>query len=105
MNLTHEYMHHRTGYSLGVGCCWIRIYKGAGRDAPVVVCEELPAVGGIATQEVSGSLPAEGIREHFSGGLPVLAPPVLRVARRPARRRGPGKHFPRTCPTGDRRTV
>ena len=42
MNLTHEYMHHRTGYRLGAGCCWIRIYKGAECDAPVVVCEELP---------------------------------------------------------------
>ena len=37
MNLTHEYMHHRTGYRLGAGCCWIRIYKGAECDAPVVV--------------------------------------------------------------------
>src|SRR5215217_4844713 len=70
MNLTHEYMHHRTGYSLGAGCCWIRIYKGADGDAPVVVCEQLPRVGDFATREVSGFLAAEVIREHFSGGLP-----------------------------------
>ena len=58
MNLTHEYMHHRTGYRLGAGCCWIRIYRGAECDAPVVVCEELPKVGGVATGEVSGYLAA-----------------------------------------------
>src|ERR687883_653233 len=66
MNLTHEYMHHRTGYRLGAGCCWIRIYKGVEGDAPVVVCEQLPRVGDVATREVSGFLAAEVIREHCS---------------------------------------
>jgi hypothetical protein len=89
MNLTHEYMHHRTGYRLGAGCCWIKIYKGAECDAPVVVCEELPRVGGVATREVSGYLAAEVVREHFSGGLPDLPRPMLWVEHRPARRRGP----------------
>ncbi len=92
MNLTHEYMHHRTGYRLGAGCCWIRIYKGAECDAPVVVCEELPRVGGATTEEVSGYLAAEVVREHFSGGLPDLPRPMLWIEHRPARRRGPGHY-------------
>ena len=99
MNLTHEYMHHRTGYRLGAGCCWIRIYKGAECDAPVVVCEELPRVGGVTTGEVSGYLAAEVVREHFSGGLPDLPRPLLWVEHRPARRRGPGKYFLHTLHT------
>ena len=90
MNLTHEYMHHRTGYRLGAGCCWIKIYKGAECDAPVVVCEELPRVGSVATEGVSGFLAAEVIREHFSDGLPDLPRPLLWIEHRPARRRGAG---------------
>jgi hypothetical protein len=105
MNLTHEYMHHRTGYRLGAGCCWIRIYKGAECDAPVVVCEELPRVGDVATREVSGYLAAEVVREHFSGGLPDLPRPMLWVEHRPARRRGPGKYFLHTFPSYRPRTV
>ena len=105
MNLTHEYMHHRTGYRLGAGCCWIRIYKGAEGDAPVVVCEELPRVGGITTEEVSGYLAAEVVREHFSGGLPDLPRPLLWIEHRPARRRGPGKYFLHTFPSYSPKTV
>ena len=93
MSLTHEYMHQRTGYRLGSGSCWIRVYKGADRDAPVVVCEELPEVGGAATEEIAGYLAAEVIREHFAGGLPELPRPLLWIEHRPARRRGPGKYF------------
>ena len=92
MSLTHEYMHHRTGYRLGAGCCWIRIYKGADCDAPVVVCEELPRVGGVTTEEVSGYLAAEVVKEHFSGGLPDLPRPLLWIEHRRARRRGPGHY-------------
>ena len=92
MSLTHEYMLHRTGYRLGAGCCWIRIYKGADRDAPVVVCEELPRVGGVTTEEVSGYLAAEVVKEHFSGGLPDLLRPLLWIEHRRARRRGPGHY-------------
>jgi hypothetical protein len=105
MNLTHEYMHHRTGYRLGAGCCWIRIYKGAEGDAPVVVCEQLPRVGDAATEEVSGFLAAEVIREHFADGLPDLPRPLLWIEHRPARRRGPGKYFLHTFPSYRPRTV
>ena len=104
MNLTHEYMHHRTGYGLNAGC-WIRIYKGADRDAPVVVCEELPRVGGVTTEEVSGYLAAEVVREHFSDGLLDLPRPLLWIEHRPARRRGPGKYFLHTFPSYRPRTV
>src|SRR3954470_15722627 len=105
MNLTHEYMHHRTGYRLGAGCCWVMIYKGAEGDAPVVVCEQLPRVGDVATREVSGFLAAEVIREHFSDGLPNLPRPLLWIEHRPARRRGPGKYFLHTFPSYQPRTV
>ena len=105
MNHTHEYLHHRTGYRLGGGCCWIRIYTGAEGDAPVVVCEELPRVGDGATEEVSGFLAAETIREHFSDGLPDLPRPLLWIEHRPARRRGPGKYFLHTFPSYRPRTV
>lgn len=99
MSLTHEYMHQRTGYRLGSGSCWIRIYKSVDNDAPVVVCEELPDVGGVATEEVCGYLAAEVIREHFSGGLPDLPRPLLWIEHRPARRRGPGRYFLHTFPS------
>ncbi len=105
MSLTHEYMHQRTGYRLGSGCCWIRVYKGADRDAPVVVCEELPGVGGAATEETSGYLAAEVIREHFAGGLPDLPRPLLWIEHRPARRRGPGRYFLHTFPSYRPRVV
>ena len=98
MSLTHEYIHQRTGYRLGSGSCWIRVYKGVDRDAPVVVCEELPEVGGAATEEISGYLAAEVIREHFAGGLPELPRPLLWIEHRPARRRGPGRYFLHTFP-------
>ena len=104
MNLTHEYMHHRTGYGLSAGC-WIRIYKGAEGDAPVVVCEELPRAGGVSTEEASGYLAAEVLREHFSGGLPDLVRPLLWIEHRPARRRGQGKYFLHTFPSYRPRTV
>ena len=93
MSLTHEYMHQRTGYRLGSGSCWIRIYKSLDRNAPVVVCEALPGVGEVASEEVFGQLAAEVIREHFSGGLPDLPRPLLWIEHRPARRRGPGRYF------------
>ena len=100
MNLTHEYMHHRTGYRLGAGCCWIRIYKGAECDAPVVVCEELPGSeaslrGGVVI------LAAEVVREHFSGGLPDLPRPLLWVEHRPPAGAGQARlpvHLPPTVP-------
>lgn len=98
MNLTHEYMHHRTGYGLG-SCCWIRVYKGAGGDAPVVVCEELPEAGGTLSKEAAGYLAAEVIRDHFPDGLPELECPMLWIEHSPARRRGPGKYFLHTFPS------
>ena len=98
MNLTHEYMHHRTGYGLGAGC-WIRIYENAPGDAPVVICEALPEAGSIPTKEAAGYLAAEIIRDHFPDGLPDLERPVLWIEHRPALRRGPGKYFLHTFPT------
>src|SRR3712207_8096386 len=99
MNLTHEYMRHRRGYSFAAGCCWIRIYEGEGGDAPVVVCEELPGAGGAGVAEVAEQLAAEVILEHFADGLPDLARPLLLVAHRPARRRGPVRVAPLTFPS------
>ena len=90
MNLTREYIHHRSGYRFGTGCCWIRVYEGAAGDAPVVVCEELPDVGDVA--EMAGQLAAEVILEHFADGLPDLPRPLLWIEHRPARRRGPGRY-------------
>ena len=99
MSLTHEYMHQRTGYRLGSGSCWIRIYKSVDHDAPVVVCEALPEVGGVGSGEVFGQLAAEVIREHFVGGLPDLPRPLLWIEHRPARRRGRGRYFLHTFPS------
>ncbi len=104
MNLTHEYMHHRTGYGLG-SCCWIRVYKGATGDAPVVVCEELPEAGRALTKEAAGHLAAEVIRDHFPEGLPELERPMLWIEHRPARRRGPGKYYLHTFPSYTPRLV
>ncbi len=105
MSLTHEYMHQRTGYRLGSGSCWIRVYKGADCDAPVIVCEELPGGGGAATDETSGYLAAEVIQEHFAGGLPNLPRPLLWIEHRPARRRGPGRYFLHAFPSYRPRVV
>ena len=98
MNLTHEYIRHRRGYSFAAGCCWIRIYEGEGGDAPVVVCEELPGAGGAGVAEMAEQLAAEVILEHFAEGLPDLPRPLLWVEHRPARRRGPGRYALLTFP-------
>jgi hypothetical protein len=92
MNLTHEYIRHRRGYAFGAGCCWIRVYEGEPGDAPVVVCEELPEVGGALVSEMAAQLAAEVILEHFVDGLPDLPRPLLWIEHRPARRRGPGRY-------------
>jgi hypothetical protein len=97
MNLTHEYIRHRSGYRFGAGCCWIRVYEGAAGDAPVVVCEELPGVGDVA--EMAGQLAAEVIVEHFAGVLPDLPRPLLWIEHRPARRRGLGRYALLTFPS------
>ncbi len=97
MNLTHEYMHHRSGYRFGAGCCWIRVYEGEAGDAPVVICEELAGVGDVA--EMAGQLAAEVILEHFVDGLPDLPRPLLWIEHRPARRRGSGRYTFLTFPT------
>jgi hypothetical protein len=91
MNLTHEYIRHRRGYVFGAGCCWIRIYEGRPGDAPVVVCEELPEVGGALVSDMAAQLAAEVILEHFVDGLPDLPRPLLWIEHRPPRRRGPGR--------------
>jgi hypothetical protein len=105
MNLTHEYIRHRRGYAFGAGCCWIRIYEGERGDAPVVVCEELPDVGGAGVSEMSAQLAAEVILEHFVDGLPDLPRPLLWIEHRPARRRGPGRYTLFTFPSYHPRTA
>src|SRR5918911_3499503 len=105
MNLTHEYIRHRRGYAFGAGCCWIRVYEGEPGDAPVVICEELPEVGGALVSEMAAQLAAEVILEHFVDGLPDLPRPLLWIEHRPARRRGPGKYFLHTFPSYRPRTV
>lgn len=92
MTLTHDYIHQREGYRLGVGCCRVRIYRGGGGDAPVVLCTELPDAGGDYLAELAGSLAAEVVRAHFPDGLPDLPRPLLWIEHRPARRRGPGRY-------------
>ena len=75
-----------------MGCCRVRIYRGAEGDAPVVLCTELPS--GADRQELAelaGCLAAEVIREHFPDGLPDLPRPLLWIEHRPARRRGRGR--------------
>lgn len=99
MGLTHEYIHHRRGYRFGAGCCWIRIYLGRARDAPVVVCEGLPEVGCADPTEMAGNLAAEVILEHFADGLPDLPRPLLWISHHPARKRGPGRYFLLTFPS------
>ena len=99
MNLTYEYIRHRKGYSFAAGCCWIRIYEGEAGDAPVVVCEELPGLGGAGVSEMAEQLAAEVILEHFADGLPDLPRPLLWIEHRPARRRGPGRYTLLTFPS------
>jgi hypothetical protein len=99
MNLTHEYIRHRRGYAFGAGCCWIRVYEGKPGDAPVVVCEELPGVGGAGVSEMAAQLAAEVILEHFADGLPDLPRPLLWIEHHPARRRGPGRYALLTFPS------
>jgi hypothetical protein len=99
MNLTHEYIRHRRGYVFGAGCCWIRIYEGRPGDAPVVVCEELPEVGGALVSDMAAQLAAEVILEHFVDGLPDLPCPLLWIEHRPPRRRGPGRYALLTFPS------
>jgi hypothetical protein len=99
MNLTHEYIRHRRGYAFGAGCCWIRVYEGEPGDAPVVVCEELPEVGGAGVSEMASQLAAEVILEHFADGLPDLPCQLLWIEHRPARRRGPGRYNLLTFPS------
>jgi hypothetical protein len=100
MNLTHEYMRHRKGYTFGAGCCWVRIYEGLEGDAPVVVCEELPEAGSAGISEMSPQLAAEVIAEHFAGALPDLPRPMLWIERH-RRRRGSGRFYLVTFPSYD----
>jgi hypothetical protein len=104
MALTHEYIHHRRGYRFGSGFCWIRIYAAPAGDAPVVVCEELPGVGGHDLVEMSECLAAEVVLEHFADGLPDLPRPMLWIEHRP-RKRGPGRYSLLTFPSYEPRPV
>ena len=97
MNLTAEYIHHRRGYRFGAHCCWVRVYRGAAGDAPVVVCEEMTSGGRVS--EMSEHLAAEVLREHFPDGLSDLPRPLLWIEHRPARRHGPGRYTLLTFPS------
>lgn len=99
MSLTHEYMRHRAGYAFGSGAAWIRIYRADSNDAPIVVCEEVPGIGGAGVDEMSSQLVAEVMKEHFPDGLPSLPVPLMWIEHRPPRRRGRGKYFLLTFPS------
>jgi len=98
MNLVHDYIHQRRGYRMGVGCCRIRVYRESERDAPVVLCSELPRGGNAELAHLAGYLAAEVVREWFPEGLPNLACPLLWIERRPSRKDGPGRHALLTFP-------
>ncbi|MBA2693907.1 MAG: hypothetical protein H0U65_15680 [Rubrobacter sp.] len=100
MALTHEFIKHRSGYAFGAGAAWVRIYRADENDAPVVVCEEVPGIGGASVDEMSSQLAAEVIKEHFPDGLPNLPVPMMWIEYRPPRRRGRrGKYFLLTFPS------
>ena len=95
MNLSREYMHHRSGYRFGTRCSWVRVYKGEPGDAPIVLCGS-PSVIGAADEDpkAAGYLAAEVVGRFFAGGLPDLPRPLLWIEHRPGpRRRGPGRYF------------
>jgi len=94
----YDYIHQGGCYRYGVGWARIRIYPGEnGRDAPVVLCSELPENRG---DEMVESLAAEVVRDRFSSSLPDLPCPVLWIEHRPSRRgRGPGRYALLTFPT------
>lgn len=83
--LIHEYMKHRSGYSLGAGGCWVRIYGSPPGDAPVVLCEVMS--GGIS-EAASSQIAAEVVRDHFPDGLPEVARPLLWIEHTRHRRSG-----------------
>lgn len=98
MRPLYDYIHQGGCYRYGVGWARIRIYPGEnGRDAPIVLCSELPENRG---DEMVESLAAEVVRDRFSSGLPDLPCPVLWIEHRPSRRgRGPGRYALLTFPT------
>ena len=99
MNPVHDYIHQRRGYRMGVGCCRIRVYREDERDAPVVLCSELPRGGSAELAELAGYLAAEVLREWFPQGLPELPRPLLWIEHRPPRKNdGPGRHTLLTFP-------
>ena len=98
MGPLYDYIHQGGCYRYGVGWARIRIYPGEiGRDAPIVLCSELPENRG---DEMVESLAAEVVRDRFSSCLPDLPRPVLWIEHRPSRRgRGPGRYTLLTFPT------
>ncbi len=92
MNPVYDYIHQRGGYRMGVGCCRIRVYRADERDAPVVLCSELPKGGSAEMARLAGYLAAEVVREWFAEGLPELERPLLWIEHRPGRKDGPGRH-------------
>ena len=94
MRITHEYIHHRTGYRLGKQCCWLCICEGEPGDAPVVLASEPVEVGDAEIASMSEYLAAEVVQTHFPDGLPNLHRPLLWIEHRHSCRRfGPGRYF------------
>ena len=97
MKPVYDYIHQGASYRYGVGWARIRVYEGASpRDAPVVLCSELPENAGDGMVE---RLAAEVVRDRFGDGLPDLPRPLLWIEHVPPRRKGSGKYFLLTFPT------
>jgi hypothetical protein len=60
---THDYIHHYRGYWSDGGKCRIRIYQ-AKRQAPVVICSQLPDNDNTSVTNMAEYLAAEVIGEH-----------------------------------------
>jgi hypothetical protein len=63
MNMTHDYMHQYRGYWSDGGKCRIRIYR-EDRQAPVVVCSQLPDNENTSVTNMAEYLAAEVIEEY-----------------------------------------
>jgi hypothetical protein len=86
--LAHDYVHWLNGFRIGGGACRVRIYRGEGpKDAPVVICSELPA-GEQQGREAANVmllaeyLAGEVVRDRFPAGLPDLPRPLLWIEQR-----------------------
>jgi hypothetical protein len=93
MGLAREYLHHLSGYGLGVCYFWVSVYEGGASDAPVVVCSAPEGADGrekAGLGEASKYMAAEVIEHGLSRGLPDLPRPLLWIERH---RSVPGDHY------------